>query len=81
MFIKMSLAALVALAIWSPIASHLQYVKSAKILGLTWAIMGEVLFPDKTSSLGAIRDRDRDPFLDERPPLTRRETRHDFFRD
>ena len=75
MFLKMSLAALLALAIWSPIASHLQYVKSGKILGLTWAFMGEVLVPDKTSTLGGIGIRE--PF-DERPPLSRRETRRDF---
>lgn len=75
MFIKMSLAALLAMAIWSPIASHLQYVKGGKILGLAWSGMGEILFPDKTPSLGSIRD----PFLsDERAPLSRRETRRDF---
>lgn len=75
MFIKMSLAALMALAIWSPISSHLQHVKGMKILGLAWAAMGEIVFPEKTPpTLGAIRD----PFLDERPPLSRRETRRDF---
>lgn len=74
MFIKMSLAALLALAIWSPIASHLQHVKGMKVLGFAWAAMGEIIFPDKTPppSLGV-----RDPFLDERP-LSRRETRRDF---
>ena len=76
MFIKMSLAALLAMAIWSPISSHLQHVKGMKVLGFAWAAMGEIVFPDKTPpTLGAIRD----PFLsDERPPLSRRETRRDF---
>ena len=76
MFLKMSLAALLALAIWSPIASHLQYVKGGKILGLAWSGMGEILFPDKTPTLGSFRG---DPGLsDEPPPLSRRETRRDF---
>ena len=75
MFIKMSIAALLALAIWSPIASHLQHVKGMKVLGFAWAAMGEIVFPDKTPpTLGAIRD----PFLVDERPLSRRETRRDF---
>lgn len=71
MFLKMSLAALLAMAIWSPISSHLQHVKGMKIMGLAWAAMGEIVFPDKTPAI-------RDPFLDERPPLSLRESRRDF---
>ena len=78
MFLKMSLAALLALAIWSPIASHLQHVKGMKVLGFAWAAMGEIVFPEKTPppSLGAIAIRD--PFLSDERPLSRRETRRDF---
>ena len=73
MFLKMSLAALLAMAIWSPIASHLQHVKGMKVLGFAWAAMGEIVFPEKSPTLGGIREA-----ADERPPLSRRETRRDF---
>ena len=77
MFLKMSLAALLAMAIWSPIASHLQHVKGMKVLGFAWAAMGEIVFPDKSPPTVATRD----PFLsDERAPVSRSENRR-YFRE
>lgn len=75
MFVKVALACLLALAAFKPISSHLDHVKVGKVFGFLFSAMGEIIFPDKTSTLGGIGIRE--PF-DERPPLSRRETRRDF---